>query len=294
MKILRLLPVAAIACLAVSCQNGSGSSLSENASQTDSLMYYLGQMNGADYLREADRDTTMKESSQKQAYLSGVKAGLAALKDGNDAYNKGVMLGMQMASQMMSFCEQMDVEINKSSYVNSLSATLMADTLPNVNVAQSDFRKVMQNIENAKNEKDQAASRESIRKVAEADKLPKISDDLYGKPSDKVDGDSIVSGKEINLVAEITKENGDKVNLPLPPKGVVGNRRNFPEVLSEALETLKSGQTGEFLTTAHALLGNRAGQLNLEPTDVLKLKLTPTLVPVEEDNKAETPDKAKK
>ena len=107
MKLFKLLPIAAIACVAVSCQTGTGSGLSENSSQTDSLMYYLGQMNAADYLREATRDTTLKEVSEKQAYLSGVRAGLNALKEGNDNYNKGVMMGMQMASQMMSFSEQM-------------------------------------------------------------------------------------------------------------------------------------------------------------------------------------------
>ena len=290
MKILRFLPIAAIACLSVSCQNGGGSSLSENASQTDSLMYYLGQMNGADYLREADRDTTMKEASQKQAYLSGVKAGLSALKDGNEAYNRGVMLGMQMASQMMSFCEQMDVDINKSSYINSLTSAVMADTLPNTSLAQTEFRKVMQNIEAAKKAKDDAASRESIKKAAESANLPKITDDLYGKATDKVEGDSITKGAEINLTAEFTKENGETINIPCPPKGVVGNKRNYMEVLSDAIETLKSGQTGEFLTTAHALLGNRAAQMNLEPTDVIKIKITPTLVPATEEEKEKEAD----
>ena len=275
------MPIAAIACMAVSC-NGGGSSLSENASQTDSLMYYLGQMNGSDYIREAERDTTLKESSEKQAYLSGVKAGLAALKDGNESYNKGVMQGMQMAFQMMSFCEQMEVDINKSSYINSLSSTIMADSMPNVNMAQSEFRKVMNNIETAKKEKDEAASRESIQKVASTSGLPKITEDLYGKPTDKVQGDSIKDGSEINLVAAVTNENGETVNLPLPPKGKVGNERNFPEVISKAVETLKSGQTGEFLTTAHALLGPRAMQMNLKATDVLKLKLTPTIAPAED------------
>ena len=192
---------------------------------------------------------------------------------------------MQMASQMMSFCEQMEVDINKTTYINSLSNAIMADTLPNITVAQSEFRKVMQNIETAKNERDQAASRESIKAVAAKDGMPKISDDLYGKPTDKVDGDSIKDGVEINLVSQITKEDGEALNLPMPPKGKIGNQRNFPEVISKALETLKSGQTGEFLTTAHALLGNRAMQMNLKPTDVLKLKLTPTIAPAEEEPK---------
>lgn len=286
MKILRFLPLAAIALAAVSCQNSGSNGLSGTASQTDSLMYYLGQMNAADYLREANRDTTMKEASQKQAYLNGVRAGLAALKDGNDAYNKGIMMGMQMASQMMSFCEQMDVNINKSSYINSLSGAIMADTMPNTGIAQTEFRKVMQNIENAKAEKDKKASQESLAKAVENAGLPKISDDLYGKVVNTSDGEALANGQDINLTCEITKADGSVVNIPFPANGTIGQKRNFPELVSEAILTLKSGETGEFMTTAHALLGSRAKQFDLDPNEVLTLKLTPTLqAPAEEEAK---------
>ena len=275
------MPLAAIACVAFSCQNGGGG-LSENSSQTDSLMYYLGQMNAADYLREANRDTTMKEASSKQAYLSGVKAGLAALRDGDENYNKGVMLGVQMASQMMSFCEQMDVEINKSSYLGSLTSAIMADTMPNTPEAQTGFRNVMANIEKAKEQRDSEASRESLKQEAATAGLPQINDDLYGKVVTSNDSAALQDGEEITLVSSITKADGEAINMPVSPKGKIGNKRNFPEVVSTAILTLKSGETGEFMTTAHALLGARAKQLNLEPTDVIKLTLTPTAVPKEE------------
>ena len=283
MKFLRILPIAAIALLAASCETGGGN-LSETSSQTDSLMYYLGQMHAADYLREANRDTVMKETSEKQAYLNGVRAGLSALKEGNDNYNKGVMMGMQMASQMMNFSEQMGIDINKNSYVGSLQSALMADTMPNTPQIQADFRAVMANIEADKEARDKAASQESLKKVAEGASLPKISDDLYGKVTEaNNDTVSLVDGTEVNLVAKITKQDGETVNIPMSPKGKIGNKRSFPDVISEAIRTLKNGETGEFMTTAHALLGNRAAQMNLEPADVLTLTLTPTVVPQEEE-----------
>lgn len=281
MKILKLLPLAGIALMAVSCQNGS-SSLSENSSQTDSLMYYLGQLNAADYLREANRDTIMKSESEKMVYLNGVRTGLASLKEGNDAYNKGFMLGIQMASQMMNFSKQMDVQINKSSYVNSLSDALMADTIPNTSAIQAEFRKVIQNIETAKTEKDQTASRESLKKVAAGDNLPMISDDLYGKVTLPADGKALAEGDEVDVQGSLVKEDGEPLSMPLSPKGRIGNKRSYPEVISKALESLKSGETGEFMTTAHALLGGRAEQLGLEPTSIIKMTLSATLVPQEE------------
>ena len=285
MKLFKLLPIAAIACVAVSCQTGTGSGLSENSSQTDSLMYYLGQMNAADYLREATRDTTLKEASEKQAYLSGVRAGLNALKEGNDNYNKGIMMGMQMASQMMSFAEQMKVEINKDSYFNSLTNALMSDSTPNTSMAQAEFRKVMSNIEAAKDARDKTASQESLKKVAETDGMPKISEDLYGKVTNTTDGEALVENQEVNVEATVTKTDGENINMPISPKGKIGNKRNFPEIISSALLTLKNGETGEFLTSAHALLGNRAIQMGLEPTDVIKVVLTATVVPQDEEKK---------
>lgn len=280
MKILRLLPVAAIALAAVSCQEGSGS-LSENSSQTDSLMYYLGQMHAADYLREANRDTIMKESNEKQAYISGVKAGLATLQEGNETYNKGVMMGMQMASQILSFSEQMNVKVNSSAYVSSLSAALSADTIPNSVVLQSEFRKVISNIENAKEEQDRITSQSSLKSAAEAAGEPKIDDDLYGKVTHANDSAILNEGDEVNLTVELTKVNGDKISLPVPPKGKIGNKRNFPDIISQALLNLKSGESGEFMTTAHALLGARAKQMDLEPKDVIKMTITASLVPKE-------------
>ena len=284
MKLFKILPLAAMACIAVSCQTGTGSGLSETSSQTDSLMYYLGQMNAADYLREANRDTVLKEQSEKQAYLNGVRAGMAALKEGNENYNKGVMMGMQMASQMMSFSEQMDVTVNRDAYVNSLSGAIMADTMPNTGNAQMEFRKVMGNIEAAKEARDKVSSQESLKQVAEKAGLPKISDDLYGKVTNTTDGAAFTEDEDVSVEATFEKENGEVINVPVSPRGKIGNKRSFPEIISNAIMTMKSGETGEFLTSAHALLGARAKQMKMEPTDVVKVTLTATAIP-QEDNK---------
>lgn len=279
---MRLLPAVAVACLMASCQNGGGN-LSESSSQTDSLMYYLGQMNAGDYLREAERDTALKEFSARQAYIDGVKAGLNILKDGNENFNRGVMLGMQMASNMINFSEQMDVKINKSAYAGSLSSAISADTMPDVQRANDEFRRIMGDIEKAKKDKDDAASRESLRQAAQNAGLPKIDDDLYGKVTSTTDGQILNVGDDVTLQVTLTQLDGKTVNLPLPDKGKVGNNRSFPSIISNAMLNLKSGESGEFMTTAHALLGARAKQLGLETNDVIKMTVKATFVPAEEE-----------
>lgn len=286
MKILRILPVAAAAFLMASCQNGNGG-LSANSAQTDSLMYYLGEINAGDYIRESQRDTAMKEYSAKQAYLDGVKAGLKVLRDGEESFNKGAMLGMQMAFNMVNFSEQMEVSIDKSVYISSLQNALAADSMPNVQMAQAEFRRLMGEIEKAKKDRDQVASRESLSQLATAAGLPKIDDDLYGKVTQTTDGAILNQGDEVEVEVKLTQEDGTPVNMPMQSKGKIGNKRNFPEIISNAMLNLKSGETGEFMTTAHALTGGRTQQLNLKPTDVIKITVTATLVPPAEDKKDE-------
>lgn len=282
MKIYRVLPIAALACVMFSCQNGGGG-LSDATSQTDSLMYYLGQINAGDYMREAERDTTLKEYSQRKAYIDGVRAGLRVLIDGKENYNKGVMLGMQMAANMINFAEQMDVNVDKDAYVNSLSAVLAADTMPDVQTAQIEFRRLMTDIENNKKEKDQISSRESLSKAAEKAGLPKIDDDLYGKVTTTTDGAILNHGDEVSVEAQLTKLDGSPINVPVQSMGKIGNSRSFPSIVSNAMLNLKSGETGEFMTTAHALVGARAKQLDLNPQDIIKITVTATLVPPAED-----------
>ncbi|MCH5222715.1 MAG: hypothetical protein J1E82_01620 [Muribaculaceae bacterium] len=286
MKLVKLLPLAAIACLMVSCENG-GSSLSDSSTQTDSLMYYLGQMNASEYLQQAKRDTTLNEASAKQAYLEGVRAGLNALREGDDNYNRGVMMGMQMASNMLSFSDQMDVTINKSVYTGSLTSALNADTIPNMSIVQAEFRRLMTSIETAKKEKDDAASRETLAQAAAKDNLPKLDDDLYGKVTSKTDGQKLDMDNEVTCEVKITKQNGEAVSMPIQDKGKIGNARSFPAIVSIAMTNLKSGETGEFLTTAHALTNGRAKQLGLEPNDVLKMTIKATFVPSEEKKEGE-------
>lgn len=288
MKITKFLPLAAIACAMVSCQNGN-SGLSENASQTDSLMYYLGQINAADYLREAERDTTLKEYSSRKAYMDGVRAGLKVLKDGDETYNKGVMMGLQMSNNLINFSEQMEVNINESSYTTSLGAALNADTLPNAQFAQMEFRRILTTIENNKKQRDETTSRETLKQAAEAAGLPKIDDDLYGKAIASTDGPVLNFGDEVNAEVSLTKADGSSLNLPIQNKGKIGNMRSFPQVVSTAMLNLRSGEEGEFMTTAHALGSGRAQQLGLKPADIIKMKIKATVIPAEE--KKEEPKK---
>lgn len=286
MKLFRLLPLAALACLTVSCDGGSGT-LSESSTPTDSLMYYVGQLNAGEYWRDSNNDTTLREASQKEAYLAGVRAGLNLMKDGDETYNRGLMAGLQMANQVIQFSESYEVTLDKNMYVRSLSNAILADTMPNSREAQHNIGLIIRSIEQQKSEKDKALSQESLQQVATKDNLPKLTDDLYGKVTVKTDSAAFVKNDNVDIKLQLAKENGETINLPLPTKGRVGNERSFPMVISDALLKLKSGETGEFLTTAHALFGPTAKQRGFEPTEVIKMTLSASIAPAAEGDKPE-------
>ena len=275
------MPFAAAACILVSCHNMGGGSLSDGSTQGDSLLYFTAQGEGVNYMRQAERDTAMKEASAKQAYIAGVKAGLTAMKEGDENYNKGVMAGVNMAMQIEGYCKAMDVTMDKSLFVGGLESVMNSDSLPDMQKLQLEMRRLQSEIEMAKKEKDEAASRLSLSGEAKKNDLPKISDDLYGKVTESNDSVALKDGDEVSLDVKIEQIDGKDVRYKVPVKGVVG-KPTIPEVISDALLQMKSGETGEFLTSAHALIPGGSKRYDLEPTEVLKLTIKASVIPAEE------------
>ncbi len=87
--------MAAAGLMLASCQGGASSDGQassgdlKNATPADSLIYYFGQMRGAEYRRQAERDTTLADAQAKKAYLQGVQAGMNAVKSADEAYDNG-------------------------------------------------------------------------------------------------------------------------------------------------------------------------------------------------------------
>lgn len=284
MKTIKFLPVVALAILGVSCQNGGGNGLSSDSTKADSLMYYLGQMRAVDYDREAKRDTTLDSPEAKRAFLQGFQAGMSGMRADDEAYNRGFMQGMQMAVNMKEFTENYDVQLNGQVFMNSLKSGLSADSLPDSRELQKDFRNVMNAITTEKENKDKEAARLTLNEEAAKLDLPKINDDLYGKVTETTDGEQLKMDDDVTMEVKVAKIDGSSFNSSLPSKGKIG-ARNFPNPLTDALVSLKNGETGKFATTAMALYGSRCKQLGLEPTDFLTFTLKADLVKEEPKDK---------
>lgn len=275
--------MAACGLVFAACQNPEAKPLSDisDASKADSLVYYFAQMRGAEYDREAQRDTTLATDEAKKAYIMGVQAGLNSTKEGNEAYNRGMFLGMQMAMNFQQFKKDYDVKLNKKVFIESLAEALSSDSLVDPSEMQREFYRLMGEFNSQKEERDSKAATENLSKAAASLKLKPISENLYGEVTEKTDGAQIKDGDDVNATITFAHADGKSIDTPLPSKFKVGSR-NLPETVSDALKTLKSGESGKFATSARAIFGQRSSQIGLEPSDVVVMTIKATVVPSEE------------
>lgn len=276
MNIKSLLSIAASALILASCHNTGETSagMADETAKADSLMYFFGQLRGSEYEQQAMQDTTYDTKAARQEYIKGVQAGLNAVKAGKDVYNNGVFLGMQMAMNMAQFAEDYGVKLSNKSFLKGMREAVMADSAANPNELQQNFYRLMGEFNTAKERRDSIASADALAAEAAAKKYTKVNDVLYSQ-SASAEGDKIKDGDKLKLSLKITTADGKEINAPMPDQITVG-RRMAGNPVNEALLTLAPGQTGKFMTTAHALFGQRSAQMGLKADDVLLFEVTPT------------------
>ena len=277
--------MAAGALMLASCSTNEGKSIDqlENATAGDSLVYYFGEINGAQYLTTAKNDSTLATEASKQAYIKGVKDGLNSFRPEQESYNRGVMLGLQMARNISSFKEDYNVQLNKQVFIQGLVAALNSDSVQNINDVQKEFNRIMTDFNNNKEKIDQDAANVNLEKEAAKLKLAKINDSLYGGAISRNVGAPIKNGDAVTAKISFTTAAGKELQIPLPTSVKVG-ARNLPTPLNDALLVLQDGQTGKFATSAFALFGRRSEQFDLQPKDVVIMTITANLDAEQGDN----------
>lgn len=294
MKFIKIMaPVFAGLLMLSSCGPEKGKNISEmgNISQTDSLMYYFGQMRAGEYWREAMQDTTLKSQEARDAYLRGVQAGLdmiKAAKEGDvkaDAYNQGIFMGVQLAMNLGEFEKEYSTKTDKKVLLQSFAYGLTSDTTVNVQDSQRSFYDLMNTFNAKKDEQMKKEAAETLSGAAVDLKMAKISDTLYGRViTGNPEGAAIKSGDKVKVKMTATKANGEELGIPMPEELEVGTEYGLP-IFTEALESMKVGETKEFATTAASIFGNRASQFNLKGNDIVIIKISAeSLIGGDEDN----------
>ncbi|MDE6009568.1 MAG: FKBP-type peptidyl-prolyl cis-trans isomerase N-terminal domain-containing protein [Muribaculaceae bacterium] len=288
MKFKSLLTIGAAALLMASCADNKGKSLEQitDATPGDSLVYYFGEINGSQYLTMAQNDSTFATDAAKRSYVNGVKAGLNSFNPNDEAFNRGMHLGLQMARNISEFKKDYDVALNKQVFIDGLVEVLNSDSIKSMSDIQREFNRIMNDFSSRKETIDKENAAAALSKEAAKMKLAKVADGLYGGPTDKMETAQIKEGDDVTAKFTLKTVQGKTLDIPLPSSLKVG-ARNLPIQLSDALQTLKSGQNGKFITTANDLFGRRAEQFNLAPKDVIVMDIVATIDPKTSDTPAE-------
>lgn len=269
-----------MAALLSACQQNEGGmpTMPVGATAGDSLLFYLGELSGTQFKNMALTDTTLSTDQAKNAYLAGVQAGINLPKAEDAAYNQGLQTGMMMGANIVQFNKLYGLTLNNSVFLSSIKATVLTDSAVNSTEAQREFQRLMMKFQQEKEEQDKALANETLAQAVSGKDLTKINDDLYGKVTEKNDSAEIKDGDMVKLDIQVTTLEGQPVAFNAPLRGRVG-APNLRPVFTDALKKQRSGETGEYFTTAYSLFGARAEQMGYDTKQVLCFNLKASLEP---------------
>lgn len=253
----------------VSCGSpGNGKPLSEirGSDAKDSLLYYFGQMEAAQYWRDSAKDSLLQTEASRMAYLKGLMAGLKAIKE-DENYNRGLVAGVRMAVNMRDFEKEYGVELNPGVIVESLEYGLRSDSIVDeVNVTRQ-FYDLLGYFQEKRDAADKSASEKVIKDVARKMGLYNIAEGIYGKTLTPGHGPALVDGDKVRVSISLTS-GGQELGIPMPEEVAVGDHY-VSSTLNTALRAMHVGEKCEYAVTAYKFFGRRCTQIGLQPTDVV-------------------------
>lgn len=275
--------------LLASCSNEKGGDAARGladygeVSTADSLLYYFGQLRAADYWQFAKSDSVLSTRQSRDEYLKGLRAGLDAARD-DDAYNQGLYVGIQLAMNMKEFSEEYNVDLNRKLVYSAIEDGLMNDSAVNTIEANRMFRQVLERLNIQKEEADRATAVATLSEAAKAGKWTKIDDTLYGGLVKTAGEGAVVKpGDFVGVQVEINDTDGKEIDRRTMDRVKVG--QSFPGPVTEAIYTMKVGETRTFYTTGPAMFGRLISRYNVKPTQILTftVTLTPPAAPKSEE-----------
>lgn len=257
-----------------SCGGNDGKPLSDypDATTGDSMLYNYGMMQAAEYEQLAVNDTNLRSPEQREAFLKGVRDGMAAIGD-NPAYNRGLRLGARMGVHLRRFEDRYEVDLNDEMLLSSLHYGLRDSVKINPSLAKKEFYRLLGGMRLKRRETLRATSRKSLIEEARSMNLAKISDELYYRIEKKGSGPYATPGDLIYIAVDYRYADGSDLGMPTPEMVKVG-APGTAAVMNQIYTRLNEGASAIFATTAQALFGSRTEILGVSPSDVVIIHIT--------------------
>lgn len=241
-----------------------------DATQGDSLLYYYGQVQAANYWREAESDTSMNSPKAREEYLRGLHTALKLIGE-NKHFNAGVLAGVELGIKIRSFVSNYDVQLHPEVLYQSISYGM--ESAPNAgdDTFSEDYYHLLARIQSSTAKADKEKADKALKAAARRMNMIPVNTSLYQRV-DKQGGKQRLL-QDMAIEARITFScNGSTIPVPIPAEVKVGAYYNNP-VLNQALFAMNEGEECTFLTTAVALFGNRTLQMHLDPEDIVTIHI---------------------
>ncbi|MBD5288858.1 MAG: hypothetical protein HDS28_07360 [Bacteroides sp.] len=241
-------------------------------SLSDSLIYYYGLLEGAQYLKIAQEDTVLTTTRERERYLKGLKDGLNSVAEVNDTYNRGLQNGVELALALYHYNGIYGIDLNRDLLYQSIAYALDGDTKINEAEVLSRFHQVVDRLDFKKREQMVKDMHLSLSAEAKRLGMKKISDNLYVNDANIGSGNLISRGDIVFATLNYILESGRNLEMPSSQQLTVGGP-TMSEVMIRAYTRMRKGGSAQYATTAGALFGNRAQQLGLLPDEVILMSV---------------------
>lgn len=244
----------------------------KNPSSADSMLFYFVQLRAHEYWEKAAKDTMMRSKEAREKFLEGFDEGFSLVNDDPD-YNRGVELGVRMATNFKNFEKLYSVKFNTDLVLPSFRYGLQDGMdIPELNY-QEKFYDLLNRMKNEQRTRDHAKAKLSLIEEARHQQMTKISENLYYRVLKNGEGPYLKEGNSAYVVVNYERADGQDIGVPSPGLITVGSN-GMPEVSVEAYTRLNKGAVALFATTAEALFGTRTYIMGMKPEDVLLITVT--------------------
>ncbi|MCM1153516.1 MAG: hypothetical protein NC328_07680 [Muribaculum sp.] len=274
MKTFRLASLMLPALILASCGDKARNSISDldNATQSDSISFYFGRSIGYDFWNSTQEDTTLRSEQAREDYLRGIKDGMAAVRD-NDAYNQGLYVGLQVATNIRELQKQYpNVDINEKLFLEALKGALDSDSSANGPQDKAELYKILDNLQVSKEKADSETARAQLAKVAAEKKMTRVNENLYVKNITPGSGALLKDGDEVSVEISAALTDGTPLGMQFPSKLTVGQGFASP-IISAALRTMKPNQTCTFLASPIELAPRRYRNGEFKPDQLIEFTI---------------------
>lgn len=244
----------------------------KNATQSDSLSYYYGEMFASQFWQMNANDSDATSQAARKQYLEGVAKGLA-LGGKDKAYSEGVLAGLQIALGTREVEKELGVKVNTEMVQSGLARGLRSDSAVDVSKSQMEMQRIIQVLGEKKDKENNAKAEKALKAAASKAGMKQMAPQMYGKVVKAGTGPVLKQGDAVKVKISMTDSKGKDVAGQMPDVIHVGTEfANLP--LGAVIEKMHAEESLDLLTSAMAIFGPNCSRLNMNPEDIISVKIS--------------------